>query len=133
MLRRRVLFLIAILLTGAPVFRGHAGDTGTASGRLPSFDEALDRLIERLFPVPGHATEIGRRCLIEQPDWRDRMQLSAELQKGLMAHVTADRATILRRIDELRKDDFSANRTVLVDRWVLSRTEAQLCALLASR
>jgi hypothetical protein len=120
-----------VFLAGASTTRGIAQGARAAPDTLQPIDEALDRLLGRLFPVPDHAITVGRHYLREHPDQSRRAYFPDELQMELETLVAADHDLMIRRIDELRQRDFSAGRTVLVDRWVLSRTEAQLCALRA--
>jgi hypothetical protein len=43
--------------------------------------------------------------------------------------ISPDRASLLQRLDAQVRDDFASGTTIALDGWVLSRTEARLCAL----
>jgi hypothetical protein len=69
-------------------------------------------------------------------------QVPAEADPGVLARLilgstvagqvdglAPDRSSLRRRLDAKVRDDFSSGTTVRLDGWVLSRTEARLCAL----
>ena len=43
--------------------------------------------------------------------------------------ISLDRASLHQRLDAQVRDDFASGTTIALDGWVLSRTEARLCAL----
>ena len=69
--------------------------------------------------------------LREYPERSDRRLLLADLgldEAGLGAH---DVPSLLRYLRDVQQRDFIAGDTVMVNRWILSRTEASVCALVA--
>lgn len=105
---------------------------GVAASTPAALDRWRDMLtdIAALFRHPESARRIGRRLLAERPaDSRVLLRHTAELRRALAAADDPDaRRSMLRRH---AARDYAAGNVVLVDGWVLSRTEAHLCALLA--
>jgi hypothetical protein len=79
---------------------------------------------------PAAAGAVGRRCLevLEAPPSRDA--LVAALAGDALTPATPAEA-IRSHLRERHRADFAEGRTVEVDGWILSRTEAQLYMLLA--
>jgi hypothetical protein len=91
-------------------------------GRPPAGAEPLARLL----PHAENAARLGRRYLEETPQEADAAHLVA------LIGVAADTDAALReRLEARIRQDFIAGATVAVDGWLLSRTEARLCALLS--
>lgn len=82
--------------------------------------------LARLLPARVDAAIIGRAYLTSSPDDGDLATLVRQLLA--MADNTGDLQTAIG--NRLRKD-FDEHQTVRVRGWVLSRTEARLCALSA--
>lgn len=88
-----------------------------------------------LFRHPEGAAQLGQRYLETTADKPDIMRLveligkHLELESGPIHKVPEDelRASLARRI----RTDFSRGNTVALDGWVLSVTEARLCALVS--
>lgn len=84
---------------------------------------------------PDSAAVVGRAYLAGHPHEADRTRLGADLDQALRcqgcdpAQASDDhlRAALARQI----RADFAASRTVRVDGWILSTTEARLCGLAA--
>jgi hypothetical protein len=89
--------------------------------------------LQSLVSDPVGARAIGRLY---------RRQFPAEDSPGILTHLTLsslladapevaalDRNGLLRRLHECVRADFTTAVTVQLDGWVLSRTEARLCAL----
>ena len=76
-----------------------------------------------LLPLRGRTGAIiaAERYLSLYPRHAEPAALRALIQADLAAHQGDLKALI--------KDDFCANRTMLADGWILSLTEARLCAL----
>lgn len=73
------------------------------------------------------ARRIGRAYLAAYPAEADAPRLTAQLAQALgAARGRRDLRLALRRAV---RDDMRHGRSVLVDGWVLARTEARLCAL----
>jgi hypothetical protein len=71
-----------------------------------------------LFPDPAAARAIGKAFLRDYPGEADAAHLAARLPRRHRLHMAISA-------------DFAAGKTVMVEGWVLSRTEARLCALVA--
>lgn len=129
MLRRHFMCWGALLATVAAL--GQLGAALVApSERLSSADATVADMLTQLFPGSGHAVAVGRQFLRLYPEHADRDRLLSVLGEDFVA-AASDRTTLLRYCDLLRREDFSAGRTVVVNNWLLSRTEATLCALRA--
>lgn len=91
----------------------------------------LARSLAGLFPTPANARAIGICYLRAYPERSDRRLLLADL--GLDAAGTAahDVPSLRRHLRDGQQRDFIAGDTVMVKRWILSRTEASVCALVA--
>ena len=66
---------------------------------------------------PGSVREIGRR-------YRELVPTESQIN-GLRAVLLAQPSALRRQV----RDDFARGRTILVDGWLLSVTEARQCAL----
>ncbi|HSA80812.1 MAG TPA: hypothetical protein VLE23_08300 [Geminicoccaceae bacterium] len=104
--------------------------------RLPSRRSAAgaDRLVAVL-GQPGSAAAVGRAYLTRHPDEADRDRLAAQLAAGLRSRgcdpARSDTARLRASLARQLRADFGHSRVVRVDGWVLSLTEARLCALAA--
>jgi hypothetical protein len=77
---------------------------------------------------PASASEVGAAYLRNYPDHASRAVLLRFLalpEDALTAPEVA--AAIKRRI----QNDFACQRTVVLERWLLARTEAAICGLIA--
>ena len=107
-----------------------------ATGTIPAvFAQGADPLrdtLQKLFSRLDSAVTVGRACASTGSEF---CALAArELFAGdkTKAMLKADDVVGLKRyFAERRQQDFESGRTVNVDGWILSRTEAQLCALVA--
>jgi hypothetical protein len=82
-----------------------------------------------IFREPASARAIGRAYLRQAPEEADAARPLDLIHPGDCAALST---TELRRAVAARqRADFAAGRTVLLDGWVLSRTEARLCAFAA--
>lgn len=88
-------------------------------------------MLSRLFTTPENARAIGVQYLKHYPNHTDRNLLLSSLGPEIATHATEDSPTFLKHLDERRRQDFNNGETVIVNNWILSRTEAGLCALLA--
>jgi hypothetical protein len=87
------------------------------------------------FRHPNNAKVVGLAYLQQLPEERDPNVLLDRIFEGvtdrrsvLTAAGTGRRRAILL---EQTRDDFAMGRTVKIDGWILSLTEARLCALVA--
>jgi len=116
--------------------RGVRGAAGLGLGAwcfacdAPPRGTALEVLLTTL--DSGH--EFGEGYLVSHPADRDVAQLEARLLADYAGDVTrATRAELERFFAEQIRADFEAGRVVVVERWVLARTEARLFARAALR
>lgn len=79
------------------------------------------------------ATVLGKRYLNAMPEERSAAWLARELLgMELPDTITAEQAGSLRRhLCAARTEDYRDGRLVVLDGWVLARTEARLLALIA--
>lgn len=87
--------------------------------------------LSALFTDPASARAIGRRYLAQFPERPSRSRLLADLDLADQRAGPASRAEWIEWLGQAQQRDFSQGHTVIVNRWVLSRTEAALCALSA--
>jgi hypothetical protein len=77
---------------------------------------------------PRAVRAVGRHYLAIARDEADRARLS-DLVFGAGAFPDDSFAGLQRHIAAGRARDFAADDTVMLDGWILARTEARLCAL----
>lgn len=122
------------VIAGAAALGAALTFTGPALYRrkpAPSVEKAILSLLHR----PGSSRIVGRKVLQAEPELREQ----GYLVSLLLARLELDPATVTRlqpqalrrRITERVQSDFADEYTVWVDGWVLSATEAWLCALAA--
>ncbi|MBI4341157.1 MAG: hypothetical protein HY598_02620 [Candidatus Omnitrophica bacterium] len=101
--------------------------------RMPS--EPLSERLGRLLPDPTSAAVVGHAYLDCVPAEADRHRLvelmSPRRQRRALA--AAPTARLQEWFHQRRRRDFEMEHTVLVQGWMLSVTEARLCALVALR
>ena len=120
--RRRVLVSIGVI--------GGLGGGGTLLrmyGPGSGYRERLVRL-DQLFNNLAPCQRLGQRLLASGIVPNDVDALSSRLLIGLKRREPADLTDFLKRNIQ---SDFFEGRTHLVEGWVLAKTEACLCALLA--
>ncbi|WP_158044312.1 hypothetical protein [Skermanella pratensis] len=88
------------------------------------------RRLLALLRSPAAARRIGLAYLETSVDEADPAKLVALIVGDGVDRGTAD-GDLLRHVAERQRADFAAGRTVKLDGWVLSRTEARLYALAA--
>lgn len=84
---------------------------------------------------PQSAAAVGRRYLAGHPQEADRAWLAAQLDADLRCQdcdpLQADERRLRAGLSRQIRADFARRRVVRVEGWVLSVTEARLCALAA--
>jgi hypothetical protein len=92
-----------------------------------------DTLAAALFTDAATARRIGERYLAAHAEERDPAALAAHLPAGCAAPPRSrrDDAELRAAPGKQRARDFAAGDTVIVDGWILARTEARLCAFAA--
>jgi len=112
--------------TAAAVLLGR-GRAAFAGRNAESGSDVFLQAYAAVFSDPRSAVAIGQRYLALHPAEADVERLKASLFDGLdVARTAALRA----RLAEGRRRDFASGRTVIVDGWILARTELRACALL---
>lgn len=124
--RRRFVALVAmavgLLMTGTGVLRrDRRAELGRWLGLLRS---------------PESAAVVGDAYLARFPEHSSRAALVAELERcvgraGRGVAALSD-AELRRRLREAVRSDYACGRTVSLQGWVVSRSEARLCALHAA-
>jgi hypothetical protein len=119
--RREFLALGAGLLAGLAAPR-------RARAAVPTRDP-----VARLFAHPDSARIVGRRYLEAFPQRAERARLEADCVNRVALAADADATAWREALAALRRREFADGETVVLDGWVLARSEASLCALLALR
>lgn len=95
-------------------------------------DYALASLLTNLFKDRSSAQMIGMLYLKITPDEANIKQLLSHIcntDPELEIHAQSNRAAFVRQIKILQCEDFYNGHVVNIDGWILSQTEARLCAL----
>ena len=92
--------------------------------------KAIARVLSRLFGNPENAKVIGVSYLKHYPEHANLELLLDVLGPDLATLATTDSHALLNHIHALQRQDFIDGETVIVNNWILSRTEASMCALL---
>jgi hypothetical protein len=126
-LRRRLLasapWLAIIVLGGARL--------GQAAPRA-AVNAAGSAAVHSLLAHVDSAVAVGREYLRHHPDERDLARIRHGLSGALGGPVeTLDPAVLRERVRRRVRQDFAEDRIALVDGWILSITEARICALAA--
>jgi hypothetical protein len=128
--RRQFLALgIAFVAPIVPAIVRSRGRIGATS------DPGLAAIFRDVSAVPASARGVGRAYLAATPAEASVARLTA----GVLASLPATSSDVSDAdADELRavladviREDFRTERTVVVEGWILARTEARLCALAA--
>lgn len=92
-----------------------------------------ETLAAALFTDAATARRIGERYLAANAEERDPEALAARLPAGCAApaRTRRDMAAVRAALGEQRARDFATGDTVIVDGWILARSEARLCAFAA--
>jgi hypothetical protein len=122
------------LLASAPwlamVALGRPWPVRDATG--PTIDSAGSAALVKLLSEVGSAVVVGREYLRGHPDERDLQRLRHSLSIALGGRLEAfDLAVLRERVRRRVRRDFVEGQVALVDGWILSITEARLCALAA--
>ena len=104
--------------------------TRAVCGGLTKPKKLADQLLEIL--PHEQAKVLGRRLVPQHAGWTDKDRLMAELLGDILPNSLADNdapGDLAELLKQRCREDFTVCRVVTMDGWVLSRTEAQLCAL----
>ena len=96
----------------------------------PSSAEAAARVLAGPLAESPEAADLGRRILARGSSGLTLELLTAALTEG-WPEAPGEEAGAASRLQRQHLDDFARGRTAEVDGWVLSLTEARLCALVA--
>lgn len=91
----------------------------------------IRNLLASLFVQTEHAKIVGLRYLADYPERSVLEELLSSLGIASRGSPALDTARLRSHINDLQRLDFAACNTVTVGAWILSRTEADLCALVA--
>jgi hypothetical protein len=123
--RRPFLTLIALAISALALAPWRRAAAGLGSD---SSDSRFGASFAMLFSDPQGAREIGRRYLALFPEAADLQ----DFKNSLLPEDEGNSPDRIRaRLAELRRSDFAAGRTIVLDGWILARSEVQACALLA--
>ena len=122
---RRTLLCGFAALTVVP-----AGLGGTAAAPRPARKAPeLAAILAAIVPHLESAAAVGRR--IRQRGLVEPRELAA-FAENLLTAARRYPAGAARHVEAARRLDFTAGEVLVVDGWVVARTEARLCALAAS-
>ena len=115
-------FLLSVAALG-----GGLGFPGLLRGSMAAHGgEFVEIELLELWARDAGVCAIGRAWLEREPAERDRELLRARLAETLGPPATRwSRALLLERVQR----DYAEERVALLHGWILSRTEARLCAL----
>ena len=124
--RRAVLRMVAGAAGAVLLPLDAAGAAGAASAERQAL-AALSRVFTDLDSIRA----LGAVCLdgTGRPAVR---AVAANLGTTVTGLAALDRAALRHRLDRRIRADFAAGRAVVINRWVLSETEARLYALIAA-
>jgi hypothetical protein len=77
------------------------------------------------------AAMVGRLALDAAPSPGNADAIADGIWSRLAMEQTGDVAAIRARLSAVIRDDFATERTIRLDGWLVSETEARLCALAA--
>jgi hypothetical protein len=131
-MNRRQFMLLALAVTGSLAARSKL--PGVASGWLKP-ENLLRSKLTTLFIHLESAQTIGLAYLQSYPNEADAQRLEDQIAMGIAGGRAVLAAASTREISALInnriRQDFEAEQVVKVQGWVLSITEARLCALSA--
>lgn len=123
-LSRRAVLRLAAALPTLPAFC----PLPVAAGEADAAARLLSLLAHR-----DSAARIGRLYLRRFPGEADARRLASMILGQASAPAAAPSApdALRRQVAQRRRQDFATGETVRVEGWILSRSEARLCALAA--
>ena len=119
--RRAFLVSSARVGAGAGLVLGLVGVTGCGRD-----DEALVLDVLEIFPQPGILRKVGRQVLADDSNTQGADELAEEIFSYPRWRSGRDPKQLF--IEQV-SEDFAEDRVITVQGWVLSRSEAQLAAL----
>lgn len=126
--RRSLLKRLALVVLAGALPAGLRAQNADRRWRPPS------ARLTRCLSDPQSAAVLGARYLARMPEEADRellARLIAGARRRALRLARADTRRLRALLARQQRADFACGRTVCLDGWVLSRTEARLCALAA--
>jgi hypothetical protein len=122
-----------LMISGAAFAAALSSWQNGVSALYGESDRELCRRLRRLSHLPSIRSDVGSAYLARYPaeagsETLTRLILSHLSQRGCAGSISDDRS-LCRAVADCLRDDFAEGYTVSVDGWILSRTEARLCAL----
>ncbi|MGF1499198.1 MAG: hypothetical protein ACFB8W_20575 [Elainellaceae cyanobacterium] len=125
---KAVLFSLAALIPGLSHRRANQTIIGTS-------DRNLERHLLSVFSNRENARVVGKTYLSSIPESLHRDAILSEIclscSGGVEALSNMNTQALKEWFDRRQRNDFAEGRTVMVDGWVLSKTEVDICALAA--
>lgn len=120
--RRRILRGATFAFIGG--CSGSASLIGRGFARTRDDAHGVEQAMSDLLQDQEAARAIGVRYREGFPEARDRIALIADIEASLGRGPVNSR-----KLEQRIRQDFADENTIILDGWVLSRTEARLCAL----
>ena len=93
-----------------------------AAARVQVAAESVSAALHRLFGGNADLRKLGRIFHAREADAGERLLARLDGLEGSAVRL---------RVNALRMEDFAAGRVVVINGWVLARTEAEACAVAA--
>jgi hypothetical protein len=128
-------FILQLLAAAAAMAFGER-----LTGAVRRHRRSESKALASCLTFPESAAAVGEAYLRERPAERDAAMLAATLRSRIdrsdprlsgVPIETAPTAALRRALRRAATTDLAAGDSVIVDGWILSRTEAQLCALIS--
>jgi hypothetical protein len=111
------------------------GALGVGLSACTPTDTDNNSWLELVSPYPQQAAKLGRIYLALHPEEENREVLLSKVDVALQAISGTSNSTETNRtfeaLDQAVRNDYKLGHLVIVDQWVLARTEARLYALFA--
>lgn len=124
--RRRFISSLAACFYSTALFQSSLLHAKTTS----IHDKEINSAISGVFSNTESAKVIGQHYLDNFPFSANKERLLHESGIHDLNRDFADKHTIKKLLIKKQKADFQKGNTVIIENWVLSRSEASLCALL---
>ena len=96
-----------------------------------SDDTALAKVLVGLFSDPDGAAFIGRSYIELYPERAEQESLLHDLGSELTGPASRNDPRLREFVSYRQQRDFERGDTVIINNWILSRSEVSLCALAA--
>ena len=125
--RRKFVYHMLCWIAGSSVI----GCENSSQPFVPSTKRVM--WLKEILPFLEPAARLGDAYLSAYPAEKDSNQLYNNIDKALRAKIKSDHQTpySVQNISDAIQADYMRNETVLVDKWILSRTEARIYALVS--